>query len=1237
MAPAADMVSGRKNWSAECKNLWRIAGPVILTQIFQFGLGFVTAAFVGHIGKVELAAVSIVNGVIEGLAFGLLLGMGSALETLCGQAVGAGQVQMLGVYMQRSWIICLATSLLLLPLYVFTSPVLRLLRQSPAISAVSGRYARWCVPQLFAYAVNFPIQKFYQAQSRVWVMTAVSGAVLGVHALLNWVVVARLGHGLVGAALVGDVSMWVLNAAQLVHVVGGWFPEAWTGFSRKAFASLGGFVRLSIASAVMLCLEMWYFTAVLILVGLLSNPEIQVGTISICMNYQLWTLMVAVGFNAAVSVRVSNELGANHPKAAKFSVVVATTTSAAIGLIFTAVALAARKQMPRLFSNDDVLVKETAKLGYLLAATIFLNSIQPVLSGVAIGAGWQSLVAFVNIGCYYLVGLPLGAVFGFKLKLSATGIWAGILIGTVLQTIILFVILARTKWQKERRGYGPGEDTSSCLRFKKLDEWKRLFHLLGGDNGGIKKKKTFSIPSTVSSQRLALATHQATPLPAGAAPTPAATAATSYQIQSSAPPPSQDPASPNPASTSPAQIPSLFYPSPEKLAWSSDEEDDEAVPDSPSSGVPRDSSCCRRPQLGGPAIPCPPGPQKSIGEERNVGLRGTLQLKSTVVVPHGAARALSLGEGGAVGWRRPSYKDVLLQRRPGNSQQEKSAGQRPHREYAATSEKRQQRDDSPPLKAAHAELEEGWQWVQRRRARHRTTPRPVSGSQADSDRQRLLRAAYLAKMRGRCFNCLARDHQVAQCRDPTKCWCCRRSGHISYRCPTRRETAGEKASSQQGQFMPGRSPSSTVIWMDQRHRRDDDGDYNRDGGHDDPPAPRRRGLLQRLRWAGEWDRVRERSPRRCHGESSSCQRGRQHAADRYLSPATRRSRERSLEREAHRVPRRTQHQEKARPAKTKNSCAFSRRAYRDETSDNGSDAGRMPRTLQALRAQRASSQCTKQMPDKKRCWDPILEQLLELRSEQMQTAMAGDQCQEEESSLYQDDAQGRIHAQPEQDPMREEAMFVHVTGEEKTQGSSCKYSVPEEEKKVQDQEHIEKSNLDSQSAHLGAKQTQPEEINTGAQQQTTTPDFEQGEEGEAEPQASDEEQQGDSFEGFVKKITKPTQPPVLNTQPKKKRGLAAERANEKNVRRSGRIASKRKATGDKHSEELAEEVLAKRLGNLSPKKNLTEEARNKLTRLFNGPISQEVMDAIEDLLTAMCIDTKKNVKTNKKGEAKNAT
>ncbi|XP_062213357.1 protein DETOXIFICATION 33-like [Phragmites australis] len=437
-----------KSWK-ESKLLWHIAFPAILTAVFQFSIGFVTVGFVGHMGAVELAAVAIAQNVIEGFAYGILLGMGSALETLCGQAVGAGQVDMLGVYIQRSWIICGATALVLTPTYLFTAPILRALRQPGDIADVAGTYCRWVVPQLFAYAANFPLQKFFQAQSRVWVVTFISGAGLAVHVVLNYVFVTRLGHGLLGAAIVGNVSWWLIILAQVGYLVSGCFPEAWRGLSMLAFKNLAAFVKLSLASAVMLCLELWYYTAVLILVGLLKNPQLQVDVMSICINYQLWTLMVALGFNAAVSVRVSNELGANRPKAAKFSVIMAVSTSGFIGAIFMAVFLIWRTELPRFFSEDYEVLSEAAKLGYLLAGSIFLNSIQPVLSGVAIGAGWQSLVAFINIGCYYFVGIPLGVLFGFKLKLDAMGIWVGMSLGTLLQTAILLFISYRTKWEKQ--------------------------------------------------------------------------------------------------------------------------------------------------------------------------------------------------------------------------------------------------------------------------------------------------------------------------------------------------------------------------------------------------------------------------------------------------------------------------------------------------------------------------------------------------------------------------------------------------------------------------------------------------------------------------------------------------------------------------------------------------------------------------------------------------------------------
>lgn len=36
-------------------------------------------------------------------------------------------------------------------------------------------------------------------------------------------------------------------------------------------------------------------------------------------------------------------------------------------------------------------------------------------SGVAVGSGWQVLVAYINIGSYYIVGVPLGLIFGWYL------------------------------------------------------------------------------------------------------------------------------------------------------------------------------------------------------------------------------------------------------------------------------------------------------------------------------------------------------------------------------------------------------------------------------------------------------------------------------------------------------------------------------------------------------------------------------------------------------------------------------------------------------------------------------------------------------------------------------------------------------------------------------------------------------------------------------------------------------
>lgn len=438
-----------REFMVESRKLWYIAGPAIFTSVCQYSLGAITQTFAGHLGTLELAAVSVENSVIAGFSFGIMLGMGSALETLCGQAFGAGKIDMLGVYMQRSWVILNTTALLLTFLYVFAESLLKLIGQTEDISRVAGRLAILMIPQLYAYAMNFPIAKFLQSQSKIMVMAWVSAIALVLHTGFSWLFMLKLKWGLVGAAIVLNLSWWFIVVAQLVYIFSGTCGRAWSGFSWKAFRNLWGFVRLSFASAIMLCLETWYFIALVLFAGYLKNAEVAVSALSICTNIVGWAAMVAIGCNAAISVRVSNELGAGHPRTARFSVVVVVLSSFVMGVILSVILLVFRRQYPSLFAESEEVKRLVFQLTPLLAFCIVLNNIQPALSGVAIGAGWQALVAYINIACYYILGIPLGLFLGYALNMGVSGIWCGMVGGTVIQTFILIWIVHRTNWNKE--------------------------------------------------------------------------------------------------------------------------------------------------------------------------------------------------------------------------------------------------------------------------------------------------------------------------------------------------------------------------------------------------------------------------------------------------------------------------------------------------------------------------------------------------------------------------------------------------------------------------------------------------------------------------------------------------------------------------------------------------------------------------------------------------------------------
>ncbi|KAK3133576.1 hypothetical protein QOZ80_6AG0538230 [Eleusine coracana subsp. coracana] len=433
----------------ESKKLWQVAGPAACTRLAFYGMGVVSQAFAGHLGDRELAAVAIAVTVISGLNLGFFLGMASAMETLCGQAFGAKQYSMLGIYLQRSWLVLLVFAVLLSPTYIFSGQVLAALGQPAELSREVGLVSMYLLPLQFCYAILLPLLKYLECQRKNWVAGVITTVAFPVHVALTWLLMHYFQLGVFGAAMALNLSWGLSLLVLLWYALSGGCPETWNGFSAFALVDLKDFVKLSAASGVMICLENWYYRILIFMTGYVKNAELAVDALSICMSLAGWEMMVHLGFLAATGVRVANELGAGNGAGARFATVVSTATSFTISLFVSSPILIFHDRLALIFSASEAVIHAVDNISVLLALTILLNGIQPVLSGVAVGSGWQALVAYVNIGSYYLIGIPFGVLLGWCFHYGVLGIWVGMICGTTVQTLILTYIVLRCDWNDE--------------------------------------------------------------------------------------------------------------------------------------------------------------------------------------------------------------------------------------------------------------------------------------------------------------------------------------------------------------------------------------------------------------------------------------------------------------------------------------------------------------------------------------------------------------------------------------------------------------------------------------------------------------------------------------------------------------------------------------------------------------------------------------------------------------------
>lgn len=88
-------------WQREAKVLGRYSAPLIVTFLLQYSLTVASIFTLGHLGKVELGAVSLASMTANITGYAIYHGLATSLDTLCAQAYGSGRKKLVGLQMQR--------------------------------------------------------------------------------------------------------------------------------------------------------------------------------------------------------------------------------------------------------------------------------------------------------------------------------------------------------------------------------------------------------------------------------------------------------------------------------------------------------------------------------------------------------------------------------------------------------------------------------------------------------------------------------------------------------------------------------------------------------------------------------------------------------------------------------------------------------------------------------------------------------------------------------------------------------------------------------------------------------------------------------------------------------------------------------------------------------------------------------------------------------------------------------